>query len=80
MQEEELQELYGKITAVVYTNEENGWTEFADVDIMDEDGDTPLPVRGGQWLTEVAVGSHLLNYDSMVVLTHLPKTCRSSPG
>ena len=26
MQEEELQELYGKITAVVYTNEENGWT------------------------------------------------------
>ncbi|WP_294559331.1 DUF362 domain-containing protein [uncultured Mailhella sp.] len=52
------------------TLEENGWTEFADVDIMDEDGDTPLPVRGGQWLTEVAVGSHLLNYDSMVVLTH----------
>ncbi|MDO5537794.1 MAG: DUF362 domain-containing protein [Desulfovibrionaceae bacterium] len=47
----------------------NGWT-FTHVDIMDEDGDTPLPVPGGKWLREVAVGSHLLNYDSMVVLTH----------
>ena len=52
------------------TLEQNGWTEFATVDIMDEDGDTPLPIRGGRWLKEVAVGSHLLNYDSMIVLTH----------
>lgn len=52
------------------TLERNGWTEFATVDIMDEDGDTPLPIRGGRRLKEVAVGSHLLNYDSMVVLTH----------
>lgn len=52
------------------TLERNGWTQFATVDIMDEDGDTPLPIRGGKWLKEVAVGSHLLNYDSMVVLTH----------
>lgn len=52
------------------TLERNGWTEFATVDIMDEDGDTPLPIRGGRWLKEVAVGSHLLNYDSMIVLTH----------
>ena len=47
----------------------NGWT-FTHVDIMDEDGDTPLPIPGGKWLHEVAVGSHLLNYDSMLVLTH----------
>lgn len=52
------------------TLEQNGWTEFAAVDIMDEDGDTPLPIHGGKWLKEVAVGSHLLNYDSMIVLTH----------
>ena len=52
------------------TLEQNGWTEFATVDIMDEDGDTMLPIRGGKWLREVAVGSHLLNYDSMIVLTH----------
>lgn len=47
----------------------NGWT-FSQVDIMDEDGDTPLPIPGGKWLREVNVGSHLLNYDSMLVLTH----------
>ena len=52
------------------TLEQNGWTSFTTVDIMDEDGDAPLPVSGGKWLKEVAVGSHLLNYDSMVVLTH----------
>ncbi|WP_298065924.1 DUF362 domain-containing protein [uncultured Mailhella sp.] len=52
------------------TLEQNGWTAFTSVDIMDEDGDTPLPVRGGKWLKEVAVGKHLLNYDSLVVLTH----------
>ena len=47
----------------------NGWT-FTHVDIMDEDGDTPLPIPGGRWLKEVNVGSHRLNYDSMLVLTH----------
>lgn len=47
----------------------NGWT-FSQVDIMDEDGDTPLPIPGGKWLKEVNVGSHLLAYDSMLVLTH----------
>ena len=47
----------------------NGWT-FCNVDIMDEEGDTLLPIPGGKWLKEVAVGSHLLNYDSMLVLTH----------
>ncbi len=52
------------------TLEQNGWTAFTSVDIMDEDGDAMLPVPGGKWLKEVAVGKHLLNYDSMVVLTH----------
>ncbi len=47
----------------------NGWT-FCPVDIMDADGDASLPVTGGRWLKELAVGSHLLNYDSMLVLTH----------
>ena len=47
----------------------NGWT-FCPVDIMDEDGDAMLPVTGGRHLKELAVGAHLLNYDSMLVLTH----------
>ena len=47
----------------------NGWN-FCPVDIMDAEGDARLPVRGGKWLTELAVGKHLLHYDSMLVLTH----------
>ena len=47
----------------------NGWT-FAPVDIMDEDGTALLPVKGGKWFTEMSVGSHMLDYDSMLVLTH----------
>ena len=47
----------------------NGWT-FSPVDIIDEDGDVNFPVNGGLHLKEVAMGSHLVNYDSMVVLTH----------
>lgn len=49
--------------------ETNGWT-FSPVDIMDEDGDVNLPIPGGKWLQEVAVGKNLMNYDSMLVLTH----------
>lgn len=47
----------------------NGWT-FCPVDIMDEDGVAALPVKNGKWFTEMHVGSHQLNYDSMLVLTH----------
>lgn len=47
----------------------NGWT-FCDVDIMDEDGGIMLPVRNYLHLPEVSMGAHIVNYDSMVVLTH----------
>ena len=47
----------------------NGWT-FAPVDIMDEEGTTMLPVKGGKWFKEMSVGSHMLKYDSLLVLTH----------
>ena len=47
----------------------NGW-DFCPVDIMDEDGAAMIPVRGGRRFKEMSVGKHLLNYDSMVVLTH----------
>lgn len=47
----------------------NGWT-FAPVDILDEEGDVNWPIAGGKHLKEVAVGAHLANYDSMLVLTH----------
>lgn len=47
----------------------NGW-DFCDVDIMDEDGTTMLPVKDGKHFTEMSMGKNILNYDSMVVLTH----------
>ena len=51
------------------TLEINGWT-FAPVDILDEFGTAMLPVKNGKWFTEMSVGKNLLNYDSLVVLTH----------
>ena len=47
----------------------NGWT-FCPVDILDEEGDVNFPVSKGFHLKEVAMGSHLTNYDSLIVLTH----------
>jgi uncharacterized Fe-S center protein len=37
---------------------------------MDEDGTVMLPVKGGKHFKEMSMGSHVLNYDSLVVLTH----------
>ena len=51
------------------TLEINGWT-FCPVDIIDEDGTAPLPVKGGKWFTEMVMGKNILNYDSLFVLTH----------
>lgn len=51
------------------TLETNGWT-FCPVDILDEDGATTFPVKGGKWLDEIHVGKNLPNYDSLLVLTH----------
>ena len=47
----------------------NGW-DFCPVDILDEFGTAMLPVKGGNWFTEMSVGKDLLNYDSLFVLTH----------
>jgi len=47
----------------------NGWT-FCPVDIIDADGDVAYPVNNGLHLKEVAMGAHLSNYDSLIVLTH----------
>lgn len=49
--------------------EVNGW-DFCPVDIMDEEDTLTLPVRGGKWFDKMAVGSHLVDYSSLVVLTH----------
>ena len=52
------------------TLEVNGWT-FCPVDIMDEgDKTVDFPVRNPFHLKKVAMGAHLANYDSLIVLTH----------
>lgn len=50
--------------------EEHGFTAIAEVDIMDADGDTVLPVEGGRHLTEDFVGKNYPDYDFTVVLSH----------
>lgn len=47
----------------------HGWTDIAPVDILDEDGDMELSVDGKQIKTNY-VGSHMKNYDSILVLSH----------
>lgn len=48
----------------------HGWTDIAKVDIMDEEGEVELPVKNGYHLKVNYVGTHLKNYDSMLVLSH----------
>ena len=49
---------------------EHGFLDIANVDIMDEEGDMPIPVENGFHLKEDIVGKHLANYDSMLILSH----------
>lgn len=50
--------------------EDHGFTEIAELDILDEEGSMTLPVEGGSRLQENLVGSHFKNYDSYLVLSH----------
>lgn len=49
---------------------DHGFTAIANVDIMDSEGDIALEVRDGKHLKENYVGSHIANYDSILILSH----------
>ena len=49
---------------------QHGFTDIAPFNIMDEKGIIELPVTGGKHLKVNYVGSHLKNYDSILVLSH----------
>lgn len=49
---------------------EHGFLDIANVDIMDSEGEISLLVENGKHLKENFVGSHLKNYDSMLMLSH----------
>ena len=50
--------------------EAHGVTSFADVDIMDADGEFEIPVHKGKHLKVDIIGDHFKNYDSIVNLAH----------
>ncbi len=65
----------GSYSGIIYSNEDllalikkNGWNKFSQIDILDETETKKILIKKGLYLKEVSVGSHLFNYDSMIVL------------
>lgn len=50
--------------------EEHGFTSFAEVDIMDGDGEFKIPVNKGKHLKYDIIGENFKNYDSILNLAH----------
>ncbi len=48
----------------------HGWSKYYKTDIMDSERDIILDIPNGKVIKENYVGSHLNNYDSMLVLSH----------
>lgn len=52
------------------TAEEHDFTTIAPIDIMDNDGETALPVTDGKHLNLAYIGKNWLDYDFTIVLSH----------
>lgn len=52
------------------TFRDHGFLAIAPCDLLDEEGDMALPVRGGRHIPVNYVGGHLARYGSMVMLSH----------
>ncbi len=50
--------------------ERHGWSKIFKVDLMDRDASSTLEIPNGLVLKENYVGSHIHDYDSMLVLSH----------
>ena len=50
--------------------EEHGFTSFAEVDIMDAEGDFKIPVHNGKHLEYDLLGENMKNYDSFINPAH----------
>ena len=48
----------------------HGFTSFADVDIMDSNGEFKIPVKNGKHLKYDIIGNNFKNYDSILNLAH----------
>jgi uncharacterized Fe-S center protein len=50
---------------------EHNWTKYFKVDLLDEEGpDLILPINDGEIIQKNYVGKNIVNYDSMLVLSH----------
>ena len=49
---------------------DHGFTKFADVDIMDTEGEFKIPVKNGKHLKFDLIGKNFANYDSILNLAH----------
>ena len=49
---------------------DHGFTDIAEVDILDAEDSMEIPIEGGNMLSVDYVGSHFANYDSFLVLSH----------
>lgn len=49
---------------------DHGFMDIAKCDIMDEEGEMELEVPNGKRIKKNYVGSHMKNYDSMLILSH----------
>ena len=53
------------------TLKEHGWSEFFPVDLLDAEGpDLELPIPDGKIIKKNFVGKNIVNYDSLLVLSH----------
>lgn len=52
------------------TMKKHGWTNIAEVDILDSGGEKILPVENGLCIKQNYVGANIDNYDSMLVVSH----------
>ena len=52
------------------TAKEHGFTAIAPIDIMDEAGETALPVKNGKHIDYALIGKNWLDYDYTIVLSH----------
>lgn len=48
----------------------HGWDKYYKTDIMDSEGDTIIDIPNGKVIKKNYVGSHLANYNSMLVISH----------
>lgn len=52
------------------TAKKHGFCDYANVDIMDSEGEILLPINNGKHLKHDIVGSHFANYDAIINLAH----------